>query len=536
MRPIEFLILLVLLVAGISLLIGRRLRSRTLLLSGGALASVLVMHLLREGGRWQMLPAYLLLVSMFVVQWKRQALPGGREHPLVEHSLARKLTGFGLRFLALPLALALALLLPSAMAVPHFPAPGGDFAVGTLDFALRWNDRPEVFTAEPNDRREIQVRVWYPAAVGTGSEPAPYLSKEEAEGLRELLGSLTPGADFLTSQARFATSNAHRDAPLVSTPTRFPVLVYSHGYSSYVSQNTPLMEALASAGYVVFALGHTYDGLVTLPGERVLGVGPHVAEMNEAGRARQEQTLADFEVLISGTDQTARAERTLAMVEETAREFAAGRGIGRSWQEWIEDRVRFFDTLEELQSGVRPSPFVGRLDLGRIGLLGMSFGGATAAEVCHRDGRCVASINLDGAQMPSVDSQLFDTLTTKPLLMLYSSDPTTAATPSRDNPNDFQAFNDFYYEPIRTRGTHDRVVRIRVDGTSHLHLSDFSLMVRWIPGVASETPGPRVTEILNRYTLAFFDRHLRGEPAPLLDGPSEEFPEVTFQTFGHPVR
>lgn len=59
-----------------------------------------------------------------------------------------------------------------------------------------------------------------------------------------------------------------------------------------------------------------------------------------------------------------------------------------------------------------------------------------------------------------------------------------------------------------------------------------SLLVRWIPGVASRTPGPRIAEILNRYSLAFFDEHLRGIPSPLLDGPVEGFPEVTFQTFG----
>jgi hypothetical protein len=36
--------------------------------------------------------------------------------------------------------------------------------------------------------------------------------------------------------------------------------------------------------------------------------------------------------------------------------------------------------------------------------------------------------------------------------------------------------------------------------------------------------------ILNVYTLAFFDEHLKGEDIPLLDGPSPEYPEVAFQS------
>ena len=166
----------------------------------------------------------------------------------------------------------------------------------------------------------------------------------------------------------------------------------------------------------------------------------------------------------------------------------------------------------------------------------MSFGGATAAEVCHLDERCKAAINLDGGHMFGVDSELRDGDISRPLLMLHSSDIVTHPTPSDGNPGDYQAYSDFHYEPIATRGSRDDVVRLRIDGTSHLHISDGSLMVRWIPGIASRTPGPRIAEILNRYCLAFFDEHLLGRPAPLLDGPSAQYPEVTFQTFGREPR
>ena len=116
--------------------------------------------------------------------------------------------------------------------------------------------------------------------------------------------------------------------------------------------------------------------------------------------------------------------------------------------------------------------------------------------------------------------------------MLHSTVLTSFDAPSPTNPGDFQAYNDFYYEPIATSGSREDVVRVRIAGTSHLHISDLSLGLRWIPALASDTPGAKIVEILNRYSLAFFDEHLRGTPSELLDGPVDEFPEVTFQTFG----
>jgi hypothetical protein len=41
--------------------------------------------------------------------------------------------------------------------------------------------------------------------------------------------------------------------------------------------------------------------------------------------------------------------------------------------------------------------------------------------------------------------------------------------------------------------------------------------------------GHRGHEIITAYTLAFFDRYLRGGESPLLALPSPQFPEVTFR-------
>jgi hypothetical protein len=39
-----------------------------------------------------------------------------------------------------------------------------------------------------------------------------------------------------------------------------------------------------------------------------------------------------------------------------------------------------------------------------------------------------------------------------------------------------------------------------------------------------------MNEIVNDYSLAFWNKHLRGLPAPLLDGPSPDYPEAVFKS------
>ena len=41
----------------------------------------------------------------------------------------------------------------------------------------------------------------------------------------------------------------------------------------------------------------------------------------------------------------------------------------------------------------------------------------------------------------------------------------------------------------------------------------------------------RCLRLVNDYTLAFFQKELEGRPAPLLGGPSAEYPEVKLEIF-----
>jgi hypothetical protein len=530
MRFFEIVILAFLVIASCAVMFRIRLPRRTAVVCGLVALALFSVHALAEGTRWQMVPAYLLLVfvTLVILRFSRRGLEKQRR------GFVRKIASGFIRFVVLPVTLAVACFVPWAVPIFELPDPSGPHGIGVSQFKLDYPDRPEIFTADEGDHRELMVRVWYPADVASGSSPAPYLAEEEIGPLSEVAGPLAPVPWFF-NHLPLITTHSYRDADVAAAPDRFPVLAFSHGYTSFDAQNTPLMEELASHGYVVFSIAHTYEGAVLFPDGRSPGVGEHIERWNdEMSEEEAAQEFEEWEELRVETDPRTRRAGLERMIAKERENKAERVGPGLSWDVWVEDRVRFFGVLDDLESGARPSPFAGRLDLDRVGLFGMSFGGATAVEVCHLEPGCRAAINLDGGHMSGVDSTLLEGESSKPLMMLYSSDGTyTVSSPA--NADDFQAFNDFYYEAETTKGLRNDVIRIRVDGTSHLFISDFSMMIRGVPGLSSITPGERIAEILNRYSLAFFDEYVKreGSRSPLLDGPVAEFPEVTFQTFGH---
>jgi len=56
-------------------------------------------------------------------------------------------------------------------------------------------------------------------------------------------------------------TNVYRDAPIIDHT--LPVLIFSHGYHSKANGYYSLLSEMASHGYIVFALNHTYESTGT---------------------------------------------------------------------------------------------------------------------------------------------------------------------------------------------------------------------------------------------------------------------------------
>ena len=388
----------------------------------------------------------------------------------------------------------------------RLPQPTGPFRIGTTSFALVDEARPEVFTDNPNDKREFLVRVWYPAQPAAGAMPEPFWGKDTKDvGQRLAEFMRLPKGSF--DNLALVQSHAYADAPVAESKSRFPVLIFSHGYiPGFLVQNTVQMQELASHGYVVFSIGHTYETVANIfPDGRAVPFSPVRLAAFGQGAGKANPLVTKY------TTATDPAEKDTLLKQI----LAAWPTLDESLRIWAAD-VRFLMTeLEKMRSEKPKKIFAGKLDMKRIGVFGMSFGGATAGQVCAVDNRCKAGINLDGLQ----SGDLIDHPMERPFMFMQSE--------SAGNINRLffeRAKNDAYY--------------VVVKGTKHFNYSDFSLFSPDYQkaGLLGPIDGDRMEVIMNAYTLAFFDKYLKGKNSSLLKAPTASFPEVEFNSHGRQTK
>ena len=378
------------------------------------------------------------------------------------------------------------------------PAPTGPHAVGAARFTLVDTARLETFTEDSRDHRELLLRVWYPAQPVPGAEPERFWGEETQEIATRMAAFLRLATSAFANLAQ-APSHTYAGAPIAETGARFPVVVFSHGYiPGVLSQNTAQMEELASHGYVVASIGHTYETLVTVfPDGRLVPLSQSRLAAFGQGAGNTRELVARYIATIDP-----------AVKDSLIRQIAAGWPVlSQSLAIWEADTRFVLDELERMSRGSRPSIFSGKLDLSRTGIFGVSFGGATAGQVCVVDARCKAGINLDGLQF----GDLIDRPMPRPFMFMQSE-----AAGSLNRLFVDRATGPAYY--------------VLVKGASPFNYSDFSLFSPDFrkAGLLGSIEGGRMEQILNAYVLAFFDKYLKQKDAALLAGPPAQFPEVEF--------
>lgn len=461
MRALEILLLL----TGLAALLGLAAPRLRRFGRPAALATALVAaaHVLVEGGRWQMAPAYALAACLLAAAlWRGRAV--GRR---------TRRTGLVVGGVGLVLALAASLAFP----VFRFPAPEGPYAIGTVTY--HWTDpaRPDPFAADPRARREVMVQVWYPARP-TDRPRARYV--QDGAALAPIARVLGLPA-FVTSHLGLVRTHAVEGAPAAALGPR-PVLVFSHGRGGYRQHNTFQVEHLVSHGYVVAAIEHPHAAAgVVFPDGRVTPMDPRM--MDEA--------FVDASVPVLA-----------------------------------EDVVFVADRLAGLNADDPKGVLTGRLDLGRLGLFGVSLGGMTTADACRRDPRFRACLIMDAV----VPAEVVRAGLRQPVMWISRDVATMRAEGWREAD---VAETDGSMRAAFAGLSGDGYL-VLIPGVFHPGFADAPFLAATPAARALRLVGPaeprRASRIINAYALAFFERHLGGAPAPLLDGPSGGWPEVIFES------
>jgi hypothetical protein len=289
MRTLEILTAILLFITWAGYLLPPDKRPRPLILFPFITVIMAMVQIIVEEYRWQMAPIYTLAAILFVIslpqllgQTKTKTVPmrtirrPGRWNRIMK--VARIALG--------EVVLLMAITLPALIPVFKLPEPTGPYAVGTVDYEWADESRLETFTKNPNDYRDLLIRVWYPAdKISADISQAeknlklkPQLYCPEAKVVGPLLAKSLGMPAFLFDHLALVQSHSYREAPLSQVQKTYPVLLFSHGWGEgVVNQNTAQMEELASHGYIVFSIAHPYESLAVIyPSGRVVPSSPSI--------------------------------------------------------------------------------------------------------------------------------------------------------------------------------------------------------------------------------------------------------------------
>ncbi len=140
---------------------------------------------------------------------------------------------------------------------PYLREPTGPGPVGTTSLWLTDTSRPDPWAAGVN-ARELMVSLWYPAAPSDGRR-ARYMTPAESELQLTTRGITGVPPDVLSTVRTSAVS----DATPAGRQRALPLVVLSPGFTNSRSVLTALAEDLASHGYVVAGIDHTYESFAT---------------------------------------------------------------------------------------------------------------------------------------------------------------------------------------------------------------------------------------------------------------------------------
>jgi len=388
------------------------------------------------------------------------------------------------------LLLTATVLLCGGLAAQQLPLATGPYSVGTTYLVYVDSTRPEPFTEDTADYREITARAWYPAQLGNEFQATPYIPN---------LGSI--GEHFgLPESFAYIMTFAMWQAPFVDSLKQVPVLIFSHGWGQYPEHFTSLMEDLASHGFVVFSIAHPYEAMFwTYPDfhHGTLDIEDSAIQKRLAeSRTPEARKLFDKRPSLTAVD-----EQDLLFRQWT--ELLPSLMI-ESVRLWADDITSFMKHVAQMNrtSGL----FRGRLNSNKVGVFGWSLGGIASALVCARDHRCRAGIDIDGGLYGDV----IDSTIAVPFMFLDSER--------------YRNYGPYFLQHVADTG-----YAVVIADSDHLNFSDYSILFP-TTDLMGEIDGERMVAITREYVREFFDRHLNDGYGSVLDGPDPQYPEVLIET------
>jgi predicted dienelactone hydrolase len=363
------------------------------------------------------------------------------------------------------------------------PAPTGVYKVGRDTYD--WTDEARLNPYAPvaGTKQELAVWIWYPAKVTPPSQAAEYLPAYWRRALEQHQGFVL--GRLLSRDLSRVRSHSWSGADVSPQESMYPVVVLRAGGGALSTDYTSLAEDLASHGHVVVSLDAPYRTVITAFPD---------------GRVFTRNTQSDFDSM-----------------PYAAGEKAATQAMGV----WIEDVKFVLLQLQELNAKDPSGRFKGKLDLQRVGIVGHSLGGATAAQFCHDDAQCKAGIDIDGIPFGSVVQESMH----QPFFFVLSD--------HRKESGPEPPLVEGKMGSIFSKLPADTRWQAMIDGANHFTFSDqmftkspVMIMALQTIGVMGPLEKRRGITIAGDCVHSFFDVYLKGAPTSQLKALPSRYPEV----------
>lgn len=314
--------------------------------------------------------------------------------------------------------------------------PSGEYSVGTISYTLTDESREEYFTKE-KDNRKVTIQYWYPI---------------DKSGQEETIAN-----------------------------GKFPLVVFSHGAFGYRMSNYSTYQELASHGYIVASIDHTYHAFMT------------------------KQT--DGKVIIANLDFINSA--MAAQLEDISAEE-----IYKLEQEWMklrtEDMAFVLDYIKKTAVSTDANAIYKNIDLNHIGVFGHSLGGAAAAKIGRDDKDVDAVIVVDGTMLGEITGfENGKEIATnvpypKPIMNFYNESHYSDALANQDE----------YPNMVAYKNAKDSY-QVVIKGSGHMNFTDLAIISPFLSkkldaGDENITVDARYCiETTNKDILQFFDKYLK---------------------------
>ncbi|EFQ97114.1 lipase [Nannizzia gypsea CBS 118893] len=360
------------------------------------------------------------------------------------------------------------------------PEPSGPLKVQREIFELTDWSRKDINSTLP---RRLMVSRFNPIpekhCLKTEEVPTfpPATAKLEDAILQDAFGGQWVDGLLAASRIRVCTRvrKGYQDSDFRGDNHGFPIVLFSPGVNTTRLLYSSIAQTISSAGYTVITMDHPHDTDIVefLNGDIITGGAVSISNPS-----------------------------TLPF--------------------WTDVRVQ--DSIFVLDQALKGSPRA------RVGMLGHSFGGSAVLSSMVKDGRISAGINFDGALWgPAVDIGLGGRKKAQPYLQWG------AETHNRRNDTSW----DTLWKAMDRLHPHAWKKEISIPNGRHNTFSDFPIIIdasgsrdvidkTIIDLFVGDIPSVRSLQFTKAYVHDFFRFSLFGKDGGLLEGPSSEYPEVTF--------